>query len=191
LNSFPALPSRQYNRIKKGDKDQIFKQLVLCLSEIHSAGFVHRDIKPNNIMWDSKKKKTYPARLWAIGEESLFRPGAQGTKKGGSINYNTIQIKIPQLHARTLINARQWMLFWSGQTATRKPLTSCSRMMIFCSLPHSSMLFYLERSATTPMAMQQPNVVSLLVGQRKPKMERSIGGGQDSHRMVPQLKCFL
>lgn len=76
-------------RLKEEDAKTYFRQVLLAVEYCHKLHVVHRDLKPDNIIFFSE----WPhVRLTDFGLSNIFRPGEKLSTSCGSMNYTAPEI---------------------------------------------------------------------------------------------------
>lgn len=70
-------------RLKEGEANRIFRQLVDGIAHCHAQGVVHRDLKPENILMDADNN----VKIADFGLSSQWKKGELLTESCGSPNY--------------------------------------------------------------------------------------------------------
>jgi len=69
---------------------KIFRQLASAVSFLHACGWVHRDLKPDNIMWDKNSGKL---KLIDFESACRFRKGAKINQVVGTLRYLSPEVR--------------------------------------------------------------------------------------------------
>ena len=86
---------------------QVLSHVADRLKDLHAAGYVHRDIKPGNIMWLPRKK-----RWTLIDFGCAARTGTQATT-GFSLYYAAPEVLSEYLNGAPTVEATEALDAWS------------------------------------------------------------------------------
>ena len=78
-------------RLQEGYVRFIFKQITLGVKHMHDRGVVHRDLKPDNIMFSNEKQ----VKIVDFGLALVLGPGELATIQSGSIAFSA-----PEVHSK-------------------------------------------------------------------------------------------
>lgn len=89
-NAVPLIPGRNLEQLIKMQARNKAKdprvtpwficQMFIQLAQLHAAGYVHKDLKPDNLMLDNNGK------VWMIDHDSMARYISNATGKNGDVN---------------------------------------------------------------------------------------------------------